>query len=365
MEFVFRHSEYPENGELLALANDAAMRLRGKLSNLDANSLNLSTYMLNYFKEILRLLPYRLSLDVYILTWVLSKNNKNLGNVCLLEYGGGAGTMSLLAKEMGIGTVIYNDIYDVSCKDATELGRTLGIPASHYVQGDLEQVIEFVHTELIGCEHVVSYDVIEHIYDIEAFFSRLPNITEGKLSLMMSSGANNSNLRIRRNLMRHHRKVESCERDAGLEKGRDCEKPYLAARREIIMEYLNKQGVFLDPEDVDELSARTRGHMKGDIENIVSKFAASREHPSPPMHPTNTCDPYTGNWAEHLFDPFILVPVLERQQMNVRILPGYEYAISGTGIKGVLKTTANIAINHGGNFGMRLAPFYSIYAHRE
>ena len=36
----------------------------------------------------------------------------------LIDYAGGVGDLSLLAKELGIGTVIYNDISDELAKDA-------------------------------------------------------------------------------------------------------------------------------------------------------------------------------------------------------------------------------------------------------
>lgn len=35
-----------------------------------------------------------------------------------VDYGAGTGIMSLLAREMGFGAVLYVDIYDVSCRDA-------------------------------------------------------------------------------------------------------------------------------------------------------------------------------------------------------------------------------------------------------
>jgi hypothetical protein len=46
------------------------------------------------------------------------------------------------------------------------------------------------------------------------------------------------------------------------------------------------------------LAKKTRGLMKDDIEKLVEEYIASGKITYQPDHPTNTCDPYTGNWAD-------------------------------------------------------------------
>ncbi|MBA7485996.1 hypothetical protein ES707_21548 [subsurface metagenome] len=60
-----------------------------------------------------------------------------------LDYGSGSGMLYLLAKQLGIGTVVYNDIYDVSCHDAKIIAKSIGNEADYYVQGNIDDVIIF------------------------------------------------------------------------------------------------------------------------------------------------------------------------------------------------------------------------------
>jgi len=75
----------------------------------------------------------------------------------LVDYGGGSGLLSFLALEAGIGTVIYNDIYDVSCEDARKLGQALHLPLSRIVCGDVDELVSYLRKEKINVNAIVSY----------------------------------------------------------------------------------------------------------------------------------------------------------------------------------------------------------------
>lgn len=68
--------------------------------------------------------------------------------------------LSLLAKECKIGTVIYNDIYDVSARDAEIIGKAIGDQADYYIPGDVNDVIDFLKEKSIKCNTIANYDVI-------------------------------------------------------------------------------------------------------------------------------------------------------------------------------------------------------------
>lgn len=76
--------------------------------------------------------------------------------------------MSLLAAELGVGTVIYNDIYDVSCKDIEILSNALGLKPDHIVCGDVDDLVSYLQEKSISINVIVSYDVLEHIYDVDS-----------------------------------------------------------------------------------------------------------------------------------------------------------------------------------------------------
>ncbi len=69
------------------------------------------------------------------LAWSLAKSVTQIRKFVFLDYSGGLGMLSLLAKELGVGTVIYNDIYDVACRDSKLIAESVGNEANYYVQG--------------------------------------------------------------------------------------------------------------------------------------------------------------------------------------------------------------------------------------
>ena len=74
-------------------------------------------------------------------------------------------------------------------------------------------------------------------------------------------------------------------------KERDCLLAYSEVRREMIKEYAPS----LDKIEVERIAINTRGLMWNDIIKGVHRYVASKESPKLIEHPTNTCDPYTGN----------------------------------------------------------------------
>ena len=81
--------------------------------------------------------------------------------------------------------------------------------------------------------------------------------------------------------------------------------------------------------------------------------------PDGPEHPTNTCDPYPGNWFEHLTDPYQLQGVLERNGYDSRVVAGY-YGASHNPLHNVIRSGLNLIIRGHNGVGLALAPFYAI-----
>ena len=96
--------------------------------------------------------------------------------------------------------------------------------------------------------------------------------------------------------------------------------------------------------------------MIDDIQAAVDKYRESGVIVEAITHPTNTCDPYTGNWCEHLMDPFELSEVMEESGFRSSILPGYYYVDNDQGvIERVARTVMNLVIRVSGRLGLRIA----------
>jgi len=114
----------------------------------------------------------------------------------LLDYGGGTGLLGMYAKYLGINNVYYNDIDDISCKDAKVIAKELNIDLEDYICGDLDNVINYSILNNRYFDAIISNDVIEHIYDVDEYFKKLPRVCKRDCFISMWTGANSYNPKI-------------------------------------------------------------------------------------------------------------------------------------------------------------------------
>lgn len=359
---VFRHwTILPEDRYWLAGVQRAAASLYEKLGLLEPATLPISDYNRRYLSK--HLVNAQRTLEKYglLLAWSLYGFMRPLEDFVFVEYGAGCGMLSLLAKEIGIGTVVYNDIYDVSCRDAETIAQAIGLKADSYVCGEIDSVLEFLRTNQLSCQAIASYDVIEHIYDIDIFLGKLRFLSSSKLNVVMASGANPHNPWIRRKLSEGHiiAEYEDREYEWG-HKERDSLRAYLRLRREIIKKYAPG----LDKEELDHLAQVTRGLMKEDIEHLLDQYTNGSDLTYRPDHPTNTCDPYTGNWAEHLMDLSHLEQILANNGFDVQLLCGY-WGSPEPYYQRILANMLDLVISRLGRYGLLFSPYFILLGRKS
>ncbi|MFX1451389.1 MAG: hypothetical protein ACFFCM_11130 [Promethearchaeota archaeon] len=375
MDFIFKSKYLQRNQKLLDNINGAAGNLYKKLDSLDLSPLNLSDYMVNYFGKSISNLKGTLQRYSLLLALCLKNYNNSLEDFVFIEYGGGSGIFSLLAKEIGIGTVIYNDIYSISCQDAKKIAESIGNVADEYILGEIQEIVNYCNDRGIYCNAVGSYDVIEHIYNIEAFFQGLMKLPQKSLSLVLASGANPYNPVIKRRIKMHHHNYEFIDKqkEYGHKEGYTLE-AYAKIRKKLIFKISNGK---LNSEEINLLTRLTRGLVESDIKECVLKYLNSKILPleRETTFPSNTCDPFTGNWAERLMVPKELLDFFTQNGYNGRVIAGvYENRNKLTTKKFFPKININIAplynpvsnlINHFinlfSNKGLYLAPYYILY----
>lgn len=361
--FSYFLGKYPPSSPFTDEIANAAESLYKKLQRFDLSSVNISEYNQRYFGSHIDTHDARklnLTKYAFVLSWALAGSKKPLDELVFLDYGGGHGMLSLLAKEAGIATVIHNDIYPVSCEDARTIGQQLAIEADHYIPGDIDDVIKYLQQHSLNCDVLANYDVIEHIYDINDFLLKIPALSEGHLSVFLASAANETNPRIRRVLRQQHLHFEF--QDRAYRQGRkptDTTRALVDVRKEIISEHAPGLGAA----EVENLAHLTRGKIKSEIIDDVNAYCDSGVLPDAPDHPTNTCDPLTGNWFEHLMDPHSLVRLLAQNSFEVSVECGY-YDSPGSIVKRLVKHSLNAGIRVLGSKGLYLAPFYALRAVR-
>jgi len=355
MSYKYSTARYPPNKTVLQDIDLAANRLKDKLMSNNYYDLKIGKQIKKYFNDKINSIDTNLVKYAYHLSWSLYDTDKKFDDFVLIDHGGGTGIFGMLAKELGIGTVIYNDINEEWTNDAKKIAESVNLESDYYISGDIDVLVSFIKSKDIYCDAIISYNVIEHIYNIEYFFSKLQYINFSKrLLIFMSTGANEYNPIIKRKTVHDQIKAE-----IGVNKKGEVfkAKSYFKIRKEIITKISSN----LKENEISELAIRTRGMNSFDIKKQIEKYLNDGNLPKLPSHPTNTCNPYSGYWAEHFMNPYFLVELLNKKNYNAKILTGY-YGKSNNRINFVIGKFLNILLYFLKTKGLFIAPYWTIYA---
>lgn len=258
-----------------------ANRFKQAMLSVDIDALDCDAYNKSYIRRYLEKLDY----NIYLAVHLYEKSSQSHSEVTVVDLGGGCGFNSAFyAFLLSTEKLVYLDIDPESKRAAVALHEALGISKIEYRVGGLEAIEDLLHQETV----LLSRDVIEHVYDLEAFFtlsskagSNVHNTAAMKPSLFRSS-----------EFKAIHHRAEKKGNDSKLSKQRDQTRPYLELRKELISE----MGLHLVPSEIERLAKATRGLNVSDIQRFVKHGLSPRHHLA--CLYTNTCDPLTGNWAE-------------------------------------------------------------------
>lgn len=277
----------------------------------------------------------------------------------LVDYGGGSGLLSFLARALGVKVVIYSDIYDLSCKEAELVGHILGLSADYYLAGDETALSCMMNEKKLACDVLVSNDVIEHVYTIEKTLQVLSHIPGSHLKMILASGANKYNPYIYLRILHRQVNIEKKGRKAGREC--DTRASYSEIRYNLIKEYAAN----LSDNEVRRLARQTRGLMHNDIHKAIDIFRKENKWPRPEPYGYNTCDPFTGYWEEHFMVPHQLAYKLGDLGFSASVVPGLWFVnLSTHAVKRMICNLLNVMIRLMKNCGLIWSPFYIVKAQR-
>jgi len=353
MKYKYKNAKYPPNEWLFNEINIAAGRLYQKLINTEIQHLEISDDFMRFFESKQNSLKTNLIKYGYHLLWALHNNNRSLSEISIIDHGGGTGMLGLLAKELGIGTVIYNDINKEWTIDAENLASKLNLRSEYYISGDYDELLTFLSMQSILCDAIISYNVIEHIYDIYCFFSKLHLINSNSLTIIMSTGANIYNPLMCKAIIPSQKIAEYGDKNGRFGNGI----PYLKSRELIIKDHNSD----LSSLEISRLAKATRGLIKNDIIKVVNSYLSNKDLPTELSHPTNTCDPYSGYWAEHFIEPKKLKEILINNKFDVEIMAGY-YGVPNNWAKRQLSAVINLIISIFGTRALFISPYWTIFA---
>lgn len=301
----------------------AASNFKKRFLSINSSLLELDAYNSMYLQRYREKIDYHLYLICHILehAGTLTQFKK------VVDLGGGIGFHSAFLRQLLPDVeLIYLDVDSVSMEAAKSLHSVLRLNANTYVCGTLSDIDEILDKETL----IISRDVIEHIYDLEGFF---------KLSSKAGKNVHNTaaikDSLFRKNEFREiHYRAEKLGNSNQTIKARDHKASYFKLRQQLIKEI--QPGI--SNQELNTIAELTRGLNKEGIE----KYMISKEYPTTLkacLH-TNTCDPYTGNWAERLLSPseyrLFAAPLTLKF-----VYPSYN-ALTAVGYRKILLTALNI-----------------------
>ncbi len=330
----------------MAKGNDKLGSLTARLMAIDYDRLPISDYNKRYIRNLKPALAYFMRIYEDCLRRGTQGVNLPLSDLTLIDYGGGSGFLSMAAKRVGIGRVIYIDLNPLSAQTIQVLKEEAGIGPDIILQGDSKFLADWCAKHRISPQLLVATDLIEHVYDLDAFFKDLHQIN-GSMPLIFTTASSPFNPYVKRRL---HKLMDGCERGT-------LESPNYHTLRH---RFISGRYPALTPEEVETWARNTRGMTYDDIQEAIE----SNRMPTPPG-PHNTCDPANGNWTERILPISSYKKLLAPHDLKLSVAKGFYNTYRSSRAMSLLCEGLNLLIRHSGPLGLLIAPFIILVCRKK
>jgi hypothetical protein len=322
-----------------------------KLELLNLGEIPVSDYSKRYLGHLLSHQLYYLAIYASVLDNVISHYPKQIADLTLVDFGAGNGLLGMFAKHCGAGFVILCD-RDPEFVNASRLAAAaLDIKIDRYVTGDIADLV--VAVEDLQIDAVAGTDVIEHIYDLDHFFSALKKMNVSMITVF-TTASNPCNYFKVKQLERLHEKdeLEGSDPADSVLAGAIPHEPYLQMREKIIRSNFPTMA----DDNAMLLAKLTRGLNEHDINVACSTYLKTGNLPVPGLKSTNTCDPITGSWTERVLPLSYFEKLYEKYGFRLQVTSGF-YNNHVAGPKRVVNKILNLVIKL---TGKNTAPFITL-----
>ncbi|MDR1980021.1 MAG: SAM-dependent methyltransferase [Tannerellaceae bacterium] len=320
--------------ELTAAAQSLAVRLQA----IDYDSLPISDYNKRYIRSMRPAFLYYLEIYAGCLRRGISATGQPPASLVMVDYGGGSGFLSMLAKEVGIGRVVYIDLNPLSVETIHVLKQQTGCGPDDILSGDTAVLAAWCAARQIKPQLLIATDLIEHVYDLKPFFAALAGINE-RLSMIFTTASTPYNPWVKRRLRRFMK---------GCESGGQASPGYYAQREQFIRTCRPS----FSAEMVDRWSRNTRGLIYADIEEAID-----RNRLPVPGDAFNTCDPATGNWAERILPVDAYRRLLAAFRFSLTVDKGHYNVHRRNRFTAFICRCVNLFIRYSGKAGFLVSPY--------
>lgn len=309
-----------------------AQTLTHRLRQIDFDRLSISDYNKQYIRRLKPALSYYMNIYAVCLQNVLQASGLSAIESILIDYGGGSGFLSMLAKQVGFKQVLYIDLNPASVKTITLLKEQTGIGPDIILQGDSGTLATWCNVHHCQPQLLVATDLIEHVYNLSVFFADLLSINN-RMQMLFTTASTPFNPYVKRKL---HRLMTVCEKE------------YEAVRRQ----YIQTHFPTLSATEIADAARKTRGLVFPDIQQAI----ALGTYPAL-SDPFNTCDPQNGNWAERILPIQTYQAIVEKYDYQVSTEKGFYNTERSNPLFRLICRCLNSLIRLTGKAGFMLAPF--------
>lgn len=332
-----------ERDELSKSLNQASQRLLERLQSLDVDALHLPYHCQEYFKSSHSTrLFFSIQTSAALLYKACAVAGKMPGEMVVMDYGAGVGTLFLLAGLTGFKKVIYNDHLEDWKISAEKISAAVGITIDRFIVGDIGVTLNELKQADIRVDLIVSRNVLEHIYKPIDFFNSIHNYSNNCL-VFSSTTANAANPAA---VVKHRRWHAKWEKD------------FIKKRYQIIKDLFPGSS----EAEARRLAKATRGLAMSDLDNCIQAYKESGVMPALSVEGTNTCDPSNGVWFENLLSFKTWKKEIEPAGFTMTILPGFWDTHYRSGLKNILGKSLNIVGSASTGAAIATSPFIYIIA---
>ncbi len=317
----------------------AAKTLVSQLKAIDYERLPISKYNKCYIARLKPVLSYYMKIYADCLLKGLESVGSAPKDITFIDYGGGSGFLSKLSKQAGIGRVIYIDLNPDSVDTIRVLKALAGTGPDIILHGDSDTLADWCSANKVKPQLLIATDLIEHVYDLSAFFDNLAAIN--KMQMLFTTASTPFNPYVKRKL---HRLMTTWEKE------------YYALR----LHYIHLHFPALSPAEAKEAARKTRGltfpHIRKAVEN--GSYPLLKDA-------FNTCDPRNGNWTERILPIETYRSLAKPFGYQVQIGKGFYNTDRPNPISALISSGINGLIRISGKAGFLFAPFITLYLRND
>ncbi|MBQ4161889.1 MAG: SAM-dependent methyltransferase [Parabacteroides sp.] len=309
-----------------------------QLENIDYNKLPISDYNKRYIRNLKSALPYYMLIYETCIQKGLQAIHVPLTEIIFVDYGGGSGFLSILAKQIGFGQVIYIDLNPNSVETIRILKEEIGIGPDIILHGDSDKLKTWCKEHNCKPQLLIATDLIEHVYQLESFFADLIAINS-QIQMLFTTASTPFNPYVKRRLHRIMKEEET---------GFSSNPNYYTLR----LQYIQQNFTYFSKQEAEEIALKTRGLIFSDIHKAITQ----NQYPSL-NDPFNTCDPRNGNWTERILPIETYCSIVRPHGFFVQIEKGFYNTQRKNKFFSFIVKCLNRFIKISGKRGFIFAPF--------